>query len=874
MASDIERIRLSVSLVDTVRAFGVDPEEDGSEYVACCPFHEERTPSFTLFQGRKDNIWRFHCFGCDAAGDVIDFVEKIKGVSTREAIGILGGSVRAGANVPKAQKPVRNIYEGIIPIDPPHKRLAPNRNLTLYNPKRERSGNIVPSMVFAYHREDGALIGYVLRRDYVEQGRRRKETPMVMRVRMPDGQEVWSRFPFPEPRPLYRLPLIGDDRQVFVVEGEKCADAMFRLRGRASVSWVGGTRGVAHTDWSPLRGRDVVIVPDADAPGWMAANDIAEALEGVAGRIRFANVLRSSGGSENERNDVPDGGLSADSKGTLARADGRGVSLVRERGPGDRAAGADRRHHDAGGGFGEGPDSAPDHASGDGRLAYSFSDWKSGARPPGGWDVADAADDGWTREEYDAMLRASLCDALPPFPGTSPPPKDGAPRPTPPPPAGADRAVTQARTMQQEQPAPATVTSIQTRKQVAADDSWHLHLVMTDEGKLKPNIHLNWQLYLKNHREMAGVLAFDQFKYRVMLMRRPPWESPSTHWENREVRETDYARAVMWLESHYMTPKVSNIKAVLDTVAEESSFDRLHDYLEGLRWDGQARIDRWTIDYLGAADTPYSGVIGRNFLISAVARGLRPGCKVDTMPILEGPQGLKKSGALRALFSEPFFTDGLSDIGSKDAKLEMQGIWGLEVAEMHRFNAAETGEIKKFLTQQVDRFRPPYGKLVIEAPRRVVLAGTINPDGNPYLKDSTGARRFWPVTCTRIDLDGIEQDRDQLWAEAVALFKGGMRWWSEDQAELDAIVAEQTQRTDVDVWADAISQELKGRASVTQAELFKIVGIPLKDADYRHSGRIGRVMRGLGWIMDRDRAQGLDRIQYHNPGMEKPAAFW
>jgi predicted P-loop ATPase len=296
-------------------------------------------------------------------------------------------------------------------------------------------------------------------------------------------------------------------------------------------------------------------------------------------------------------------------------------------------------------------------------------------------------------------------------------------------------------------------------------------------------------------------------------------------------------------------------------VAEKYQFDRLTEYLDGLEWDGIKRIDNLVPAYLGGAATKYNGIIGRRFLISAAARGLKPGCKVDTMPILEGPQGAMKSSALRDLFGKEFFTDELSDIGSKDAMMEMAGVWGIEVAEMHRFSAAETNQVKKFLSRQADRYRPPYGRSVIEAPRRVVLAGTINPEGSNYLKDPTGARRFWPVVVGKIDLDLIGRDRDQLWAEAVAEFRNGTPHWVQTD-EVAEVEEEQAKRTDTDVWTDAIADFVKVRTEVYQGEVLKELGILLKDADARHAARVGRVMKKLGWDMGRDRKGGDDRVRF------------
>jgi hypothetical protein len=164
--------------------------------------------------------------------------------------------------------------------------IAVGKRVRVYNPKREKWGEFAPSMVFPYYRDDGSALGYVLRHDLEDGG---KETPMVCRVRLPDGTECWSRFPFPRPRPLYHHEKLKPG-QVVVVEGEKCADAMVQGALRQAVSWAGGTFGVAHTDWTPLAGRKVVIWPDADAPGIKTAGEVAAILRDLGCSVKVLDV--------------------------------------------------------------------------------------------------------------------------------------------------------------------------------------------------------------------------------------------------------------------------------------------------------------------------------------------------------------------------------------------------------------------------------------------------------------------------------------------------------------------------------------------------------------------------------------------------------
>lgn len=131
-----------------------------------------------------------------------------------------------------------------------------------------------------------------------------------------------------------------------------------------------------------------------------------------------------------------------------------------------------------------------------------------------------------------------------------------------------------------------------------------------------------------------------------------------------------------------------------------------------------------------------------------------------------------------------YFTDEISDLGSKDAAMQAMGAWIIEIAELDSMSRGEVGRIKAFMSRTEDRFRPPFGRRVINSARQCVFAGTVN--HGSYLRDETGARRFWPVQCTGISLEALKHDRDQLWAEAVAAFKAGRAWWLDTPEFLEA----------------------------------------------------------------------------------------
>lgn len=265
-----------------------------------------------------------------------------------------------------------------------------------------------------------------------------------------------------------------------------------------------------------------------------------------------------------------------------------------------------------------------------------------------------------------------------------------------------------------------------------------------------------------------------------------------------------YQGRVQYLLPVYLTnmqkPDLAMTLTVMDALLAVVSSERLYhpvkEYFSTLSWDGCSRIDSLLIDYMGAENTPYVRAVTRKTLVAAVARIYEPGIKFDSVLVLNGPQGCGKSTFFAKLGKE-WYSDSLTISDMKDGKTaaeKLQGYWLLELGELAGIKKVDVETVKSFVTRTDDKYRQSYGTTVESHPRECVIVGSTNSEGG-FLRDVTGNRRFWPVHVTgkgkHRGWDLTPETVDQIWAEAISIYKDGEELYLKGKEAAEAYVAQQ-----------------------------------------------------------------------------------
>lgn len=412
---------------------------------------------------------------------------------------------------------------------------------------------------------------------------------------------------------------------------------------------------------------------------------------------------------------------------------------------------------------------------------------------PEGWDAADAAKEGWDRAAFMKWIAEHVTAAMP------------------------DADV----------PPQKKFTILWER----------MGLTLGANGRPIPNID-NISCILESWPPMQSMVRHEQFSDRRV-------KKDGSQWT-----DADTLALTIRIQREMDMPRVSDdvVRKAAVHCAQLNSYHAVKDWLEELAWDKHPRVDDFLRRAMGVDETKYSRAVSRNLWLSLAARVYDPGCQCDYMPILEGKQGIFKSKALRTI-GGPWYTSTHENVTHKDFFVCLEGKMLVEIAELDAFGKAETSKIKEVLTTPSDYYRKPYAREAGDYKRACVFVGTTNQDS--YLGDETGARRFWPVRCGSIDLAYIVAQRDQLFAEAVARFKGGEPW--HDMPREDA-EREQEARRVVDEWEPIVEDYLENFTRVKMAELAKsCLQIEPGRLDRQAQKRIAVILKRIGWNREHSR---------------------
>jgi len=459
---------------------------------------------------------------------------------------------------------------------------------------------------------------------------------------------------------------------------------------------------------------------------------------------------------------------------------------------------------------------------------------------PEGWDIADAIAEGWDAKACADFIRAHLR-----MPRTA------------------------------SEPAPKANPPLRGAGAVQGNDApidWDRVLFHKRNGgyeECRENVFKVLQL----HPDWQGVIGYDDFAAKIMKRKTTPFGSPVGEWTPE-----DDDMLGLWLIENIGLLIKSNEAIVrgVSMAAHKNRFHPLRMYLEGLKWDGVRRNHRWLRDAFNAdcsgkdeeeqeRRARYLELAGQIFLICMVKLAYEPGAHYCL--ILEGLQGEGKSKALRILGGQWFCDTPFAKVGDQNSYMAIQGAWLYEIAELDAFNRSETTAIKAFMTQPIDRYREPYERRMRDRPRQTAFAGTTN--NKEYLKDETGNRRFFPVECRSVNHVWLEQNRDQLFAEALHDWRNGALPYPSRDDERAYFFPEQQAREIGDPWAEKVYrylyQDVDGMLvkKVTTFDLLvKAVGVTADKIDGNRSmaTRIGKIMTRLEWGHGRESYGARERF--------------
>lgn len=375
------------------------------------------------------------------------------------------------------------------------------------------------------------------------------------------------------------------------------------------------------------------------------------------------------------------------------------------------------------------------------------------------------------------------------------------------------------------------------------------------DGKGTPRPTVRNIVHILEHFMGGGLVGYDEFSNRAVFLKDTPYGGV----RGQELTDGDDLALMHHIACTYrFEPSSDNCFKAHALVAKKFKYHPVRKYLSALEWDGKPRLDDWlTHAFSASGPRAYIRAVGRKVMVAAVKRVFEPGCKFDYVMVLEGNQGKGKSMALSTLTSPDWFTDGLGDIHTKDVVDQMTGKWMIELSELASIKKADIETVKAFITRQVDRVRPPYGRRSVDFPRQSIFIGSTN--NSHYFNDETGNRRFWPVSIDEVNLRWLRKHRKQLWAEAMMRYELGEDVFLSRELE-DVAAKEQEKRFDVDEWEVEVKKIVKKtEGPFLTTDLWRSINLTSGNghpSDY-DCKRISKIMKRLGYIKTMRRLDGM-----------------
>ena len=368
------------------------------------------------------------------------------------------------------------------------------------------------------------------------------------------------------------------------------------------------------------------------------------------------------------------------------------------------------------------------------------------------------------------------------------------------------------------------------------------------KGRIKQGTH-NAKVLLESHKNVWDIRLND-FSQQVYI-------------NGTELNDDIITDILCWTEAQtaicpWQRDQVS--RAVIN-IAADNPYNPLQGYLNTLQWDGTKRLRGLPSSAFSLPQNDYYGSVMACFFIQAVARVFEPGVKADYALTMIGAQGCGKStfAANIAPESHYYLDYMLPGVHDKDSAMALRGKWLIEIAEGHGISKSEVKSIKAFISRQVDEYRAPYARTTEQHPRTSVFIITTNEE--TPLRDTTANRRYWIVRIpdkTQIDNAYVKEHRDQLWAEAVDLYKKGIEWHYETEESRE----HQDSATETEVFAEILEEELLRLDEVTLVEIADMLNLTARDLDKSKQTRIGIAMKQIGWTKVVKVLKDSDRKSY------------